>query len=281
MAEFYHFFQTVDVNQPGSAQIINDEYFTSGTHTPRVLIPYPSYLPEVMTRSRYAEGGNISDALMKITFANTSLFAQRRLVRRFEKRYWVEIAERPNALFGPTIFWRGVCRDVSARDNTIIMSFMSAIAALDKYGLTWSFGTSCRFNLYDPLTCKASNSGRSHRGKILAVDGAKNEVLVDTGIHNALAGVNFIAGKLLYFPGPLTYDYEEYYISSVRDERFFTLNRSEGLAPEQSVTLIEGCDKRLQTCSRLFSNTSNFGGFPEMPISTVWGQDITKYDPDV
>jgi uncharacterized phage protein (TIGR02218 family) len=122
----------------------------------------------------------------------------------------------------------------------------------------------CRAELGDP-DCRVDMAGRRVRAKVTAM--AAHLVTLDAPI-----GDQFEFGQLRFLAGPA--NGERRTILSVQGQQLTLRSApSVDVALGTPVAIVEGCDKRLSTCSERFANTANFRGEPHLP-----GNDLlTRY----
>ena len=268
MANFYTFYQLQDPGgSPVTSTKVNIKTLNSGQDT------ISGFTATEMSRGTIADGGTVSDAFLDITFTSSNEFAKSRMLRQFENRWWVDIAYTAT----DTPFWRGVLRRAKPNRNTIILSFTAVMAALNKYGAPWTFQRTCRYRLYDSNTCKANSSNHTFNFNITNIDTVRNEI-------EATTTDNVPAGRWMQY-ATLTQNNKFYTVYSQRElanfgSYFLTLSHRSGLATG-ACTISQGCDKSFYSCKNLFNNENNFGGFPQLPSSKVWGEEIIRFNNDI
>lgn len=270
MADYYTFYQLVEPGgSPASTSKIDttiNRYTSADDDADNAA--GETFTAVTMSRGVIIESGKLSDASLAINFTSTNEFAKDLMLRQVSNRWWVDISTSPDA----TPFWRGVFKDVKPQRNQIIMTFVNAMAALDVYGTPWIAQKTCRFRLFDEATCEASTTGATISYTIEQIDALKSQVLVLPAPNSTIpVGTNWLRGATLH-QGGRTYTI---YSSGDGHGHFLNLSHTSNLQ-KGAATITQGCDKTLKTCDSLYNNKSNFGGFPDLPPSKVWGEDIVR-----
>ncbi|MFL6739183.1 MAG: DUF2163 domain-containing protein, partial [Sphingomicrobium sp.] len=122
----------------------------------------------------------------------------------------------------------------------------------------------CRATLGDP-GCSVDMAGRSLRARVTAV--AAHQITVDEPVDD-----RFCFGQMRFLGGPA--NGERRTILSIEGQQLALRTAPSGdVAVGTPVEIVEGCDKRLETCSARFANAVNFRGEPHLP-----GNDLlTRY----
>ena len=266
MPDFYTFYQLQDAGgSPVTGTKASETKLTSGQDT------NSDFIATEMTRGTVSEGGTLPDSFLDITFTASNEFAKSRMLRQYESRWWVDIADSPTA----SPFWRGVLRRAKPNKNTIILSFTAAMAALNKYGSPWTFQRTCRYRLYDNDTCKAVSANHTFDFNIIHIDTVRNEVEVTTTA--TLPSGDWMQYATLTQQGRF---YTVYSQRQIFGSYFLTLSHRSGLTTDEC-TISQGCNKSFNTCKNTFNNENNFGGFPQLPSSKVWGEEIVRFNNDI
>jgi uncharacterized phage protein (TIGR02218 family) len=122
----------------------------------------------------------------------------------------------------------------------------------------------CRAALGDP-SCRVDMAGRSLRARVTAV--AAHRITLDEPVDD-----RFRFGQMRFLGGPA--NGERRTILSIEGQQLALRTAPSGnVVVGTPVEIIEGCDKRLETCSARFANGANFRGEPHLP-----GNDLlTRY----
>ena len=253
-AEYYSFYQVFDDTRE------NEERFTSGDEQ------LDDYEPRVMSRSDIMRSGKSSENELTISFANDVEFARSRLVNWQQIRYWVEIRIAPDL----PPFWVGRIRTVTQNRTQIDIVFSSLLATLKQHGLPSHFQLTCRHSLYDNV-CRVSrdinapkdtNSSQPVTIDLIDANDQRVEITLTESrwpIKQASRGI-------------LEQGTRRYYVVSAYNNILVLHHRIK--LQKGAATLWRGCDRTVPTCRDVFSNLTNYGGFPDMPEDLTWGQDI-------
>lgn len=157
----------------------------------------------------------------------------------------------------------GELGQVSCRDGSFEAQLLGVAAKLNR-PICPATSPLCRAELGDP-DCRVDMSGRRIRAKVTAM--AAHLITVDAPI-----GGQFEFGQLRFLAGPA--NGERRTILLVQDQQLTLRSApSVDVAIGTPVEIVEGCDKRLTTCSERFANAANFRGEPHLP-----GNDLlTRY----
>ena len=271
MADYYEFYQLDDIGGSpvtSSKDTASRHFFTSADESATAPLAGKQWEAVTMGRGVIREGGKLSDANLEIHFTSTNEFAKSRMLKQFDARWWVDIAEGPDPTVDPP-FWRGVFRRATPQGNRINLTFVDAIAALDIYGLPWPFQKRCRYNLYDGDTCQVSIAGREYDYTVTKIDAPKSEVEVST--------TDTVRNTPWMKNGSLYQGRHVYTIFGTRSNNtVLNLSHYSGLKLG-ACKIVEGCDKSYYACVNQFQNGKNFGGFPDLPHSLIWGDDIVRH----
>lgn len=122
----------------------------------------------------------------------------------------------------------------------------------------------CRAELGDP-NCRVDMAGRRLRARVTTMDA--HLITVDRPVDG-----RFQFGHVRFLSGPA--NGERRTILSIQGQQLAVRSApSADVAPGTPVEIVEGCDKRLSTCSGRFANAANFRGEPHLP-----GNDLlTRY----
>lgn len=156
-----------------------------------------------------------------------------------------------------TLF-HGTLGAVSQDDGTFVAELQSAKAALDIDTVPRTSPT-CRAEFCGP-GCTLSPARFTHQAGIVDVDGSTGSVRV-----SVLGAVAFQSGELRWMTGPSTGRQ-----SAILDVEDGWLRLHDPLPDMASaigttVSLREGCDHTLATCTERFGNAVNFQGEPFLP----------------
>lgn len=202
-----------------------------------------------------------------INFPLDNVFANDRFINRFEERYWVEIKRTHDG----NVFWVGRLENVKVSGAGIALRFLSRLGSIGVAGLPQDFQYNCRHALFDG-GCRVSRreSGPDQNEwtvNITKVNNFANQIEVSS---TAAVHRNFLPSlRFGYFrQGGLIYR-----ITSMLGRTVFNLNGTQGFTVGLA-TLVAGCDKKMDTCRRVFDNLRNFGGFPYKPQTVLWGESL-------
>lgn len=123
----------------------------------------------------------------------------------------------------------------------------------------------CRAMLGDPA-CRVELNARTHWAQAVALDG--RAVQIDA----ALAGGVLAGGELMWTTGPLT-GLASRIVGHAGDTLYLAESFDAHAELPARVRLIEGCDKRLETCRTRFANAVNFRGEAHLPGTDL----LTRY----
>lgn len=177
--------------------------------------------------------------------------------------------ERPEA--SPILLARGELGAVSAAGARFEAELRGATAVLDA-PVCEATSPECRAQLGDKR-CRVDLAGRVLRARVLSCDG-DGVVAIEDGADRG----RFRFGRLLWLTGansgvasPIIE------IGPIFEMGAGTMRLREAppfpVEAGAAVELVEGCDKRLETCRDRFANTLNFRGEPHLP-----GNDLlTRY----
>jgi uncharacterized phage protein (TIGR02218 family) len=176
--------------------------------------------------------------------------------------------ERPD---GETVqLARGELGAVSVTGRRFEAELRGPAAVLDR-PVCEATSPECRAQLGD-RRCRVDMAGRSLRVRVVACDGDGRVVVDGNGDVGGGELERFRFGRLLWLSGR-----NSGVASPVVEigEGWLRLREPPPFAPEAgaAVEIVEGCDKRLETCRDRFANTLNFRGEPHLP-----GNDLlTRY----
>lgn len=116
---------------------------------------------------------------------------------------------------------------------------------------------SCRAELGD-RRCRVAMAARRHRARVTAIDGRVATVDIAEPVANAFGGA-----VLRWLSGANSGLEDAVALSSGNEVTLRRPPRFDGAGAR--VEIIEGCDKRLETCTGRFANAVNFRGEPFLP----------------
>lgn len=258
-AEFFTFYQLNN-----GTQVVREQ-FTNGVDT------VGDFQAKNFERTEINVGGELGGNETTLTFSVTDEFAKSRMVNRQEERYWVAIRVAHDSA---DPFWQGKMRSVNPSHNTIQIVFTSKLSAARIYGLPVQFQRTCRHALYDS-GCQVPRPGRSRAITVNQTDGRYNAIAVTLGAYS---------GTLAWPLARALFGYIEQGTRRYRIERID--ERSGGVVvillnniiqlERGAATMWMGCNKTVADCT-YYNNLTNFGGFPYLPTTDLWGQDQVKY----
>lgn len=158
----------------------------------------------------------------------------------------------------------GTIGAIETRDGAITVELRGATAAFDA-PVTEATSPDCRAELGD-ARCRVAMAGRRRFVRVTAVDAAVVTVDAEEPAANAYGG-----GRLRWFGGANS-GLEDAILRS--DGRMLVLAAAPRFGGAGAlVELIEGCDKRIETCAGRFSNAVQFRGEPYLPGTDL----LTRY----
>lgn len=262
-AEYFTFYQLSDATPP--VQLVRDR-FTNGDEQ------VGNFLPRRFERTEINVGGELGGNETALTFSISDEFAKSRLVNRNEERYWVAIRAAHDSA---NPFWQGKLRTVNPTTNVIKLVFTSKLSSSRIYGLPVQYQRTCRHALFDD-GCKLPRDGRSRAVTVNLIDGRYNAVAITLGAYSG--ALTWPLARALY--GYVVQGTRRYRIERIDDQRsdnrtVLLLNNVTRLTRGAAVVWM-GCNKTIPDCT-FYRNLPNFGGFPYLPTTNLWGQDQVKY----
>ncbi|MCC2977398.1 DUF2163 domain-containing protein [Sphingomonas sp. PL-96] len=157
----------------------------------------------------------------------------------------------------PLVLGTGTLGAVETSGGGFTAELRGVLAALER-PVVEETSPSCRARLGDSR-CRVAMGGRRRFARVVAIDGCRLTLDGDEPVADAYG-----AGRLRWFGGPNA-GLEGAVASS--EGATVTLERAPALsvAAGDLVELVEGCDKRLETCAGRFGNAVNFRGEPYLP----------------
>lgn len=157
----------------------------------------------------------------------------------------------------------GELGQVASKDGAFEADLLGAAARLERPVCPLT-SPECRALLGDPQ-CRVDMAGRRLRAKVTAKTG--HLVTIDQPVDG-----RFVLGQIRFLDGAA--HGERRSILAVTGQQLSLRSAPAGeVAIGTAVEIVEGCDKRLETCSQRFGNAANFRGEPHLP-----GNDLlTRY----
>lgn len=157
----------------------------------------------------------------------------------------------------------GELGQVTTRDGALEAELLGAATKLEG-PICPSTSPECRAELGDPR-CRVDMAGRRVRARVIGVSG--HVVTVDQPVDE-----RFRFGEMRFLAGPANGQRRR--ILAVEGQQLHLRSAPfAAVVAGTPVELVEGCDKRLATCSARFGNAGNFRGEPHLP-----GNDLlTRY----
>jgi uncharacterized phage protein (TIGR02218 family) len=157
----------------------------------------------------------------------------------------------------------GTLGEISQEDGQFTAELTGAAAALSRPICPYT-SPECRAELGDKA-CRVDLAGRTLRTRVTSFAGAQITVQIEPG-------ERFMLGRLRYLTGANCGVMTRVTAVAGNIVRVRDLPRS---AVEFGcvVELVEGCDKRLETCSQRFGNAANFRAEPHLPGTDL----LTRY----
>jgi uncharacterized phage protein (TIGR02218 family) len=164
---------------------------------------------------------------------------------------------------GPVELASGFLGEVMSGDGSFSAELLGPAARLEEPVCPHT-SPECRAEFGDPR-CRVDLAGRSLRAAVVGVEA--NVVTLDRH-----AGDGFAYGRARFLSGAA--NGESRVILSVQGPALTLRSApSADVLPGTPIELVEGCDKRLETCAVRFGNAANFRGEPRLP-----GNDLlTRY----
>ena len=157
----------------------------------------------------------------------------------------------------------GELGQVASKDGEYSADLLGAAAKLERPMCPLT-SPECRAELGDPR-CRVDMAGRIVRAVVVASAG--NGLRIDRAIDD-----RFRFGRLRFLGGAANGEVRVI-MGVAGDEVALRSAASVDVAAGTAVEIVEGCDKRLATCSARFGNAANFRGEPHLP-----GNDLlTRY----
>lgn len=163
----------------------------------------------------------------------------------------------------PIVLVAGELGQLSSKDGRFEAELLGIAARLERPVCPLT-SPECRAELGDPQ-CRVDMAGRRLRATAVAVAG--HVVTLDRAVDG-----RFRFGEARFLSGAV--NGERRRILAVAGSEISLRSAPSGeVAPGTAIELVEGCDKRLATCSGRFGNAANFRGEPHLP-----GNDLlTRY----
>jgi len=163
----------------------------------------------------------------------------------------------------PVDLLAGTMGQVALKDGEYAVDLLGVAAQLER-PISPVTSPECRAELGDPK-CRVDMAGRSLRAKVAATAG--HLIMVDQAVDE-----RFRFGRIRFLGGAANGETRVI----LGAEGFELSLRSAPSRPVEAgtrVEIVEGCDRRLSTCSGRFANAANFRGEPHLP-----GNDLlTRY----
>jgi uncharacterized phage protein (TIGR02218 family) len=157
----------------------------------------------------------------------------------------------------------GTLGQVSAKDGEFTVDLLGAAAELQR-PICPLTSPECRAELGDPR-CRVDMAGRILRARIVSASGHK--ISVDQALDE-----RFRFGRVRFLGGFASGE-TRVILGVAGNEISLRSAPYAAIAVGTSVEIVEGCDKRLETCAARFRNAENFRGEPHLP-----GNDLlTRY----
>ena len=161
--------------------------------------------------------------------------------------------------------WKGRIRNANFIESEVQLTCLPIRASVERMGLRRTFQFNCPYALYSgPSECGVDKTLFAVTGNVSAVSGSNVTIV----------GVNAFAAE--YFSGGFI-EYTNSVLGNV-ERRMITSNPGGSnvvtlVSPPLNLTIgttaiaYPGCDHTLATCESKFSNSENFGGFPNTPTN--------------
>lgn len=164
---------------------------------------------------------------------------------------------------GPIELLSGTMGQVESRDGEYSVDLLGAAAGLER-PICPLTSPECRAELGD-ARCRVDMAGRALRARVVGAAG--HVITVDQPVEE-----RFRFGRVRFLGGAA--NGETRVVLGVTGNQLSLRSVPYGMvAVGTAVEIVEGCDKRLETCSERFGNAANFRGEPHLP-----GNDLlTRY----
>lgn len=212
-----------------------------------------------IAHERVRQSGDASRVDMKIAMPRSDVFARRYLGPRDNQQTTVTVYRGHEQLPSVTaVYWKGRVTAAALDGERIELRCESLLTTLQREGLPARFARLCR---------------HAHYGRGCRLVLADHLVAATaTAITGRTVTVTEAAGEAdgHYTAGILQFEGLSGFIARHEGTALELLDPAPSLAAAlaggaQSVSIAPGCDLRLSTCQDKFSNTLNFGGFPDIP----------------
>jgi uncharacterized phage protein (TIGR02218 family) len=165
--------------------------------------------------------------------------------------------------FGQHILLEGELGEVGVKNGQFEAELLGIAAELDR-PICPVTNPECRAELGDPQ-CRVDMAGRRMRARVMGAEGARIRL-------EQPAGERFRFGSMRFLGGAANGLKRRIALVDGSDLTMFGAIPFD-IEPGTPVELVEGCDKRLETCASRFGNAANFRGEPHLP-----GNDLlTRY----
>lgn len=165
------------------------------------------------------------------------------------------------------VIWKGRVLGVSWEGNEVSLQCEPIRTSLQVYGLRRNFQRQCPHVLYG-VDCRVNNLTFRKYGPVTSV--SRTSIVLPAAI---ISKENGFAGGYVQWTNPENNAQErKTIVSSVAATgQLNLLGVTTGLIVGMNVEAYFGCDKSLSTCSSVFNNEENYGGFPHTPTKNPFG----------
>jgi uncharacterized phage protein (TIGR02218 family) len=228
-----------------------------------------TYTPAPLQRQAIEETSEISRADLRITAAHD--FAPAEWFSPYPPSEVVsfELRRLHRGDTDAALFWIGRLITVSWKDTTAELQCESLLASMRRPGLRRLYQRSCPHALYGAGCLVAAASFR-HAATLSGVSGT---TLTSSAF--ATLGTGYLAGGYLEWQDGTRL--ERRAIRAHTSGDIVISHPIPALVAFAAVTVYAGCDRTLATCHTKFTNSANFGGFPNVPSKNPFGGSSVFY----
>lgn len=231
-----------------------------------------TYLSTAISNDGYTRSGEPTDDRMMVTIPTASDFAGLFIGQPPSGGVYCTVTRIHNGDTSGSVVWNGVVKSVKRRDTVASqVTCQSLLASLNREALRLTYSRTCVHALYD-AQCGVSTTDHRITTTVEDLDG----VSVKVGKLNLDASKGeTVAGGLVSFTHSATKNIQTVGIESYNATYgYITLfGLTEGLQIGQAINIYKGCDRTIETCSKVFNNTLNYGGFPQLPTESPFDGD--------
>ena len=172
------------------------------------------------------------------------------------------------------VFFAGKVANVK-RDGRGRATIFCAIGKLRRGGLRLTWSRTCPHILYDEQ-CRAPQESFVHTAEVSAVTGNGFTVSAEPMREGApQSSVGYFDGGIVAWDADGSGTIEQRAIErGGTSTEFLIFGRADGIEVGQQIVMYPGCDRLTPTCQDKFNNLVNYGGIPQMPGESPYGQNL-------